>query len=146
MKTFPLAFAFAALWALGACSSGPDAALPGEADDNQPFAGIGAGETVHMTGTEPFWSAEVAGATLTYSTPETPEGVTGAVERFAGRGGYSISGTLEGRALDITVTPADCSDGMSDRSFPYAVTMRLGNEVREGCGWTDAKPYTGAQP
>ena len=146
MNMFPHAVTLAVLPLLAACSSGPDAALPGEADDNQPFAGIGATETVHMTGTEPFWSAEVSTAALTYTTPENPEGISGTVERFAGRGGYSISGTLNGRTVDITVTPADCSDGMSDRSFPFAVTMRLGEEVREGCGWTDANPFTGPQP
>lgn len=131
--------------ALAACSSGSDAGLPGDADDTQPFAGIGANETINMTGTEPFWNVEVVGNSITYSTPEQIDGITGVVERFAGRGGYSLSGTLEGRILDATITPAECSDGMSDRQFPFAVTIMLGSDVLEGCGWTQATPFTEAE-
>jgi len=137
--------ALAMLLMLAACSSGSDAALPGEADDTQPFAGIGAVEVINMVGTEPFWSAEVNGETITWSTPDQPDGIAGTIDRFAGRGGYSLSSSLEGRTVDITISPADCSDGMSDRAFPFAVTVRLGEEVREGCGWTEATPFTEAE-
>ena len=109
------ALAVPAMLLLAACSSGPGEGVPGDVDDTQPYAGIGEGETINMVGTEPFWSAEIAGSMLTWTTPDQPDGITGTVERFAGRGGYSLSGTLEGRILDATITPAECSDGMSDR-------------------------------
>jgi len=120
-----------------------DGGLPGD-NDTQPFSGILAGERVFFTGTEPFWSGEVAGDTLLYRTPEQPDGHTMDVARFAGRGGLSFSGMLHEASFDMTVTPGACSDGMSDGLYPYTVTLRIGAEVRNGCGWTERQPASGA--
>lgn len=98
---------------------------------------------MHFTGTEPFWSGEVVRNRLTYATPEDQQGKTVTVSRFAGRGGLSFSGELEGKPLTLAVTPAACSDGMSDRKYPFAVTLRLGEDVHQGCGWTERQPRTG---
>ncbi|HKX77725.1 MAG TPA: hypothetical protein VJM34_04315 [Novosphingobium sp.] len=127
---------------MSACQSGGSAGLPGDGSDTRPFAGIAANQTVHFTGTEPFWGGTVTGATLTYSTPEN-SGTGISVQRFAGRGGLSFSGTLGGKALDMMVTEGACNDGMSDRGYPFTVTLRLGTETRNGCGWTQARPFTG---
>ena len=126
-----------------ACHSHTD--VPGDGSDHRPFAEIAASEVLHFTGTEPFWGGQASGGTLTYTTPEQPDGQAIAVERFAGRGGLSFSGTLDGKSLDMTVTPAECSDGMSDRRYPYAAMLRLGNEVRQGCAWSDAHPFKGPE-
>ena len=67
------------------------------------------------------------------------------VERFAGRGGLSFSGAVQGARADIALSPADCSDGMSDRTYPFGVTVQLGEQVLSGCGWTDSQPYTGGE-
>jgi uncharacterized membrane protein len=130
----------------GGATPGPngEAAIP-DADATESYAGIGEGETLRFTGTEPFWGGQVSGASLTYTTPENPEGAAIAVERFAGRGGLSFSGALDGAAFVMTVTPAACSDGMSDRSYPFAITLRLGDEVRNGCGWTERQPFAGQE-
>ena len=114
-------------------------------EDTAPFSGIAESERVHFTGTEPFWGGEVASGQLRYTTPENPDGQTIQVERFAGRGGVSFSGMLGARNLDMMVTPGKCSDGMSDRTYPLTVTLRLGEEVRDGCAWSDAEPYTDAR-
>ena len=50
---------------------------------------------------------------------------------------------LDGARFDMTVTPGECSDGMSDRTYPYTVTLAIGQQTRLGCGWTDAEPATG---
>ena len=68
------------------------------------------------------------------------------MRRFAGRNGLGLSGTLGDKTFDMTVTPGNCSDGMSDRTFPFVVTLKLGEEVRNGCGWTDRQRYTEAKP
>jgi uncharacterized membrane protein len=131
-----------------AAPSGPtaDAALP-DADSTQAYNGIREDETVHFTGTEPFWGGEVAGATLTYTTPENPDGAKVAVERFAGRGGLSFGGSLAGADLEMTITPLECSDGMSERTYPFTVTLKVGDDLRNGCGWTERQPFAGpAQP
>ncbi|MES2700146.1 MAG: hypothetical protein V4647_11105, partial [Pseudomonadota bacterium] len=68
-----------------------------------------------------------------------------AVARFAGRGGLSFTGTLQGAQFDLAITPASCSDGMSDRTYPFAVTVQLGDQQLSGCGWTDRQGYTGGE-
>lgn len=120
------------------------AACQGGADNGRvpAFSGIGPEEIIHFTGTEPFWGGQTAGSELIYKTPDNIDGQVIAIERFAGNHGLGLSGTLDGAAFDMTVTPAACSDGMSDRTYPLTVTLSIGNEVREGCGWTDRKPYT----
>lgn len=119
--------------------------VPGDSDSHQPFSGIAPRDTLHFVGTEPFWGGTAQEGTLTYTTPAKPEGTKLAVTRFAGRNGLGLSGTLEGQAFDMTVTPGTCSDGMSDRRFPFSVMLRIGGEVRQGCGWTDTKRFTEAK-
>lgn len=108
------------------------------------FSAIAADEQLRFTGTEPFWGGEVKDGSLLYSTPENPQGTQIEVNRFAGNNGLSFSGSLGGQAFDMAVTQAPCSDGMSDRTYPFTVSLRLGAEVRQGCGWTARQPFKGA--
>ncbi len=128
-----------------ACSAEPDASIPGNAQVERPFAGIGEGEVISLTGAEPFWGGEIAHGTMRWTTPENMDGESVAVTRFAGRGGLSFSGRLQGKAIDLAVTPAPCSDGMSDRSYPFTVTVQWGDEQLQGCGWSDVQPYAGGE-
>ena len=80
---------------------------------------------------------------MTYETPEKPAGGRITVARFAGRGGLSYSGTLDGANLTMTITPGSCSDGMSDRRFPFTVTLQIGDALRNGCAYSDAHPFEG---
>ena len=118
---------------------------PGNAEDTAPYSGIAAGETIRFTGTEPFWSGDVSGQALTYSTPDNIPGSTIPVERFAGRNGLSLSGELAGSAFDMAITPGECSDGMSERTYPFTVTLQVGGEQRRGCAWTDSRPFSGPE-
>ena len=133
---------------LAACQqgTGPDTAsgnVPGTSP--QGFTAIAPEEIISFTGTEPFWGGTIVGGTLTYSTPENTEGTRIEVKRFAGQGGLSFSGMLEGQQFDLLITQGDCSDGMSDRSYPFVATLNLGKEVREGCAHTDKQPFSGPQ-
>lgn len=123
------------------------ACQPGEAPEEETAAydGISPSETVTVVGNEPFWNGEITGDRMTWSTPENIDGETIGVSRFAGNNGLGFSGTLEGQPLQIAVTPGECSDGMSDRTFPFTVTVSLGDEQLSGCGYTDAQPYTGGE-
>ena len=113
------------------------------------YDGIGAGETISLGGTEPFWGISIAGDgptyTLTYSTPDNIEGDSAEVTRFAGNGGLSFSGTLSGEAITAAITPGECTDGMSDRTYPFTATVQLGEDLLTGCGHTDKQPYTGIE-
>ena len=96
-----------------------------------------------ITGTRACWASWITSGEFSTQI----EGTTIAVERFGGRGGLTFSGTLDGASFDMMVTPAECSDGMSDRTYPFNVTLQLGPETRYGCAWSDARPFTGlAQP
>lgn len=144
MRLPPIAaLALSAGLLLSACQTQDTSGAPGTDADG--FNGIAKGDTIHFTGTEPFWGGDVRGSNLTYSTPENQEGTTITVKRFHGQGGLGLSGELAGASFDMTVTPGTCSDGMSDRSYPYTVTLKIGSETRLGCAWTDAQPFEGPQ-
>ena len=137
-----------ALLAVAACRPAADQGAPSAvatiADGSTlaGIAGIAADETISFSGTEPFWNGKVGGGRLTYATPENQAGETIAVRRFAGNNGLGFTGTMAGQPLDLTVTPGQCSDGMSDRVFPLTATLRIGTEQRNGCAWTDRRPYS----
>ncbi|MFB0614182.1 COG3650 family protein [Aurantiacibacter poecillastricola] len=122
---------------VASCSQGEPANVPGDAGDSSAFSQIPEDAVIRFTGTEPFWGGRIENGTLTYSTPENIDGVVVPVTRFAGRGGLSFSGEMNGRALDLAITPAQCSDGMSDRTYPFAATLQIGQERREGCAWRE---------
>jgi uncharacterized membrane protein len=141
--------ALAAALALANCSERSEGSpsepavgsAPGNVADNEPFADIAPDQEVRFTGTEPFWGGKVRGGSLTYSTPDDIEGDTIAVQRFAGRGGVSWSGTWQGSPFRLAVSEGKCSDGMSDRTYPYVATLRVAGEQRNGCAWTARRSF-----
>jgi uncharacterized membrane protein len=128
--------------ALPACApAGEDGIDP----QGKTFDAVAPQEAITMTGTEPFWGVTITGNQARYSNPEHPEGFDFAVTRFAGNNGLGFSGTLFEDSFTATLTPGNCSDGMSDRTFPFVATMALGNQTLRGCGYTDSQPYTGGE-
>ncbi|WP_237392514.1 COG3650 family protein [Aurantiacibacter rhizosphaerae] len=122
---------------LASCGQGGVGNVPGDTSDESAYSGIAEGEVINLTGTEPFWNARIEGKTMLYRTPENMDGLRVPVARFAGRGGLAFNGMLDGRDLDLAITPAQCSDGMSDRSYPYVATLQIGRDLREGCAWLE---------
>ena len=129
-----------AIGILASCSSGGE--KPG---DVPAFDGIAETEIITALGNEPFWNAKIDGDTLTYSTPENIDGTAIAISRFAGNGGLGLSGTLSGEALLLAITPGECSDTMSDRTYPFTATLTIGDNQRNGCAYTNQQPYTGEE-
>lgn len=126
---------------LAACSP---ARQDGIDPKGQTFDAVAPDETVTLTGTEPFWAVTIDGERARYSNPDHPEGFDFTVSRFAGNNGLGFSGTLFEEPFTATLTPGDCSDGMSDLTYPFVATIALGEETLPGCGYTDRQPYTGA--
>lgn len=154
MRILAAPVAAACALALGACQSeasvgegavATDADVPGDVSETEAYSGIAEDEVLRFTGTEPFWGGEVTGTALTYSTPEEPDGTEITVERFAGRGGIAFSGTYGEAPFEMMVTPLSCSDGMSDRTYPFTVTLEIGNETRNGCAWSEQHPFEGPE-
>ncbi|HZF96080.1 MAG TPA: hypothetical protein VEZ20_14555 [Allosphingosinicella sp.] len=86
-------------------------------------------------GTEPFWAARTEGRCVTYSHPEDQAG-SRVWSRFTpgAGGGGTWEGALGGRRFALTIRPAPgCSDGMSDRRYPFAAELVVGGERRSGC-------------
>ena len=96
-----------------------------------------------MIGTEPFWNLKVDGGEGLWTTPDNQPGTQFPVTRFAGNNGLGFSGTLDGKAITATLTPGECSDGMSDRRFPFVATIALDGATLRGCGYTESQPFTG---
>jgi uncharacterized membrane protein len=107
------------------------------------FDAVTPGETITLIGTEPFWNLRIQSDEGLWATPDNPNGTRLPLKRFAGNGGLGFTGTLDGESLTATLTPGTCSDGMSDRSYPFVATIALGGETFEGCGYTDKQPFTG---
>lgn len=141
----PLALAFA--MPLAACQEGAEAPAESPGSTAEPTAPAPASFTedakIQFTGTEPFWGGSVEGTSLTYTTPENIDGVTIAVERSGVNNVLTLDGTLDGGSFAMAVTEAQCSDGMSDRTYPLTATLTLPNEVRNGCAWSDEHPFSG---
>lgn len=111
--------------------------------EGKAFDAVAPDETIHLVGTEPFWALKVAGGEGVWTTPDNQPGTAFPVSRFAGNNGLGLNGTLDGQTFSATLTPGQCSDGMSDRAFPYVATIAWGNDTLRGCGYTDSQPFTG---
>lgn len=122
-----------------ACDSTADTIDP----QGKTFAAIAPEEVISLTGTEPFWGMRIENGKAKYTNPDNPEGRDFGVTRFAGNNGLGFSGVWEGTAVTISLTPGQCSDGMSDRTYPYVATIALGETTLRGCGYTDRQPFTG---
>ena len=85
-------------------------------------------------GTEPFWNVRTDGRCVTYSTPEDQAGTRVWTKAAAGAGETSWTGALRGKPFVLSVKPkADCSDGMSDKTYPMEAELRVDGDVRHGC-------------
>jgi uncharacterized membrane protein len=125
---------------MAGCGNGEGAGnanIPQGNESGQPFSQIAPDTIIHLTGTEPFWSGEVSGDNVTYIVPDNPNGTQISIKRFAGRGGLSFSGELQGQNFLLALTPGECFDGMSDRIYPYIATLQIGDDIRAGCGWSE---------
>ncbi len=82
-------------------------------------------------GTEPFWSATLVGGTLVLDMP-------GKASRYFSVIRSTSGGTLRltGNGVQLSATPGDCDDGMSDRDYGERVQISLADSVLKGCGIT----------
>lgn len=122
-----------------ACTPAADGIDP----EGEAFTAVAPDEVITLTGTEPFWGIKIADGQANYNNPDNLNGWDFAVTRFAGNNGLGFSGTMNGEAITIALTPGACSDGMSDRAYPYVATIALGEATLRGCGYTTSQPFVG---
>ena len=89
-------------------------------------------------GTEPFWNVAVSKRGIVYTSPDTKKQTFPYVApmKAAARPEdlvrvYRLKGKPEGMLLIKQVSA--CSNGMSEKNFPYSAVLVLGNTVLEGC-------------
>lgn len=115
----------------------PSAEAPGEPQPTQsvdpaaPFRGDFA-----LIGTEPFWRLDVKGTTLVLTRPDAaPLTAAGAV-LAASSGKATWTAEAATPPVVATLESGTCSDGMSDRVYPYKAEVKVGDLVLKGCGIT----------
>lgn len=91
--------------------------------------------TFRALGTEPFWALHVSDGRMRYTTPDDQEGKSVPYTRdTTANREIVLRAELDGKPLVLAGRIAECSDGMSDRVYPFAVELRIGDELRNGCG------------
>ena len=123
---------------LAACSQPAEAPPPAKAEPRA-LAGVDLDQPVRALGTEPFWAVEITPQTLIYSGVDRSE-------QKAANPGPTLQGTVAtwkarteaGADLAVTLTATDCSDGMSDRTYPLTAKVEIAGETLTGCAAASA--------
>ncbi len=129
-----------AVLALAACSPADQPDLPDAPSEPAPvLGGVDLAKPVRALGTEPFWSVELTGTEMVYTSPEPPE-------QRAPQPNPVVQGTTAtweaetaaGTALNVTLVATECSDGMSDRTYPLTAMVKIGDLELTGCAASSA--------
>jgi uncharacterized membrane protein len=112
----------------GSTAPPPADAPPAAATPGPDFVG-----DIDATGTEPFWSVQIRSNQINLARPDQST-------LMVGNGGVSIEGgkgVWRAKAgpdqLVVTLEARPCSDGMSDRAYPWTATVTLGAAALKGC-------------
>lgn len=131
--------ALGALAILAGCGPAPvepaDAPEP-EAAPEEPAAFEG---DFNAIGTEPFWALDIREGALVWNR-------MGEETRTLAADGPLISEDGARWISDevaVTLTQAECSDGMSDRNYAYTAVVEVGAEILRGCA---TRPETDLGP
>jgi uncharacterized membrane protein len=104
-----------------------------------PVSSMDISKPISALGTEPFWSVTVDGTALTLKRPDAADlafTAPGAAMQ-PGRATW-IAKAADGTQLTLTIYASDCSDGMSDRKYPWVAEVAVLNETLRGCANTTA--------
>lgn len=93
---------------------------------------------VICAGTEPFWKIEIdpANSAVRFSGPEEPQGHLTGIRRIWAGLPWAPSTAISTPEGTMILTPAECSDGMSERRYGIAVDVfldREGSPRMSGC-------------
>ena len=96
--------------ALAACTQAEEPAAPPAPPEPAPvLGGVDLAQPVRALGTEPFWSVELTGTEM-----------------------------ADGVELRVTLVATECSDGMSDRTYPLTAMVKVGEQELAGCAAASA--------
>ncbi|MEQ7155987.1 COG3650 family protein [Brevundimonas aurifodinae] len=121
--------------ALAGCSEpAPEVSAPIPAPEPTTLGGVDLDQPLRAIGTEPFWSVDITPEALAYSAVDS-SGMR------ADNPGPTVQGTTavyaaageDGTALVVTLIATECSDGMSDRTYPLTARVEMGPQTLNGC-------------
>ena len=135
------AFALTAVAVLSLSACSPPAEQPKEPDPAPEPApvlgGVDLTKPLHALGNEPFWFVDLTGTELVYGGADRPEQrAPQSAPVVQGTMAVWESTTTAGNPLTVTLTATDCSDGMSDRTYPLTAMVKIGGETLMGCAAT----------
>ncbi|MEO6611984.1 MAG: hypothetical protein ABIT05_11645 [Chitinophagaceae bacterium] len=87
-------------------------------------------------GTEPFWSVYViANSKILFHPADGPDVEVPYTVPSAVNSATSVYSSTAGPAsIELIITKKDCSDGMSEVTHPYSVTLSVNKTKYAGCG------------
>jgi uncharacterized membrane protein len=110
---------------------------PSFANNTQIAAEVAQVEEINSSGTEPFWSVTVNKSGIVYSSPSAKKQTFPYVTPLSAAGRtpdtvrvYRLRG---GNHTLVIKKQSACSNGMSDKEYPYSATFIMNNTVLDGC-------------
>lgn len=88
-------------------------------------------DVYHALGTEPFWSLDIGGRSIVFTGQG--DGTKIVTRTPVARPTFNGRRYVTAR-ITIDITRTACNDGMSDRSYPDTVTVKIGRRTLRGCG------------
>jgi uncharacterized membrane protein len=103
------------------------------------LGGVELAGPLRAIGTEPFWSVDLMGTEMVYTSPEPPGQrarqpepvIQGTTATWAGE-------TADGATFKVTLVATECSDGMSERTYPLTAMVTVGQRALTGCAASTA--------
>lgn len=111
----------------------PVATAPAEVPPPAPVEESSVVEAFRAMGNEPFWTVEVNGTTLRYTTPDNTDGIVLQATRQAYAKGVEFTGTHEGKPFTLNIGGDSCPDSMSDQTHEFTATFDFNGETLRGC-------------
>lgn len=143
----------AAALLLGACQpqapDGTPAQAPADAPPTTPATAPELPDAfmgdLDLLGTEPFWGIQIRETQISFSTPEPSDAAAAPNKGGAMQGDKAVwESVLGDKPLKITLGVAQCSDGMSDMTYPLTAEVVVGERTYKGCAVKTAeKPREG---
>jgi uncharacterized membrane protein len=84
----------------------------------------------HAVGTEPFWNLLIDERDVTFTQPDAQP-----IRQPRPQPNHGLAGEIyQTPRINVNIVHAQCSDGMSDRTYPDKVQVTVDGRRFEGCG------------
>ena len=110
-------------------------AAPAAATPAASAGGMDISQPISARGTEPFWAVEIMdGTKIRLMRPDQPDLTAEAPgAALSPQTATWVAKGPEGEQVTVTLKIGECSDGMSDLTYPMTAEVVLMNETLKGC-------------